>query len=204
MINRINSIFVFLFILVISNFAFAQNKQVDDWIKNLHSKGIALSYEELDLIRSDPNAIKNKRKNLANKYDQIRKEIHDKRDEYRKKFLDSNEDQIKILNTASLFLRASLEQLIIPLWIGGKWSLDGVPKDKPSFEKPVACRHFIQKVLSDVGLNIKKNGSTWLAYLSARDILLSIKNEKLENYAPCENFNNNFPQGGNHFYIIGL
>lgn len=175
-----------------------------EWLADIRASGLALSEAELRTLRAEPLALRTERTRLAAKYDLIKTEIRMKRNDLKRRYLREKGNEASLLVVATHHLKVSIEKLLIPLWIGGKWAFDGVPRDRPSFEHPVSCSHFVQKILTDAGLNIKRDGSTWLAYLSPKNIALSLQSSNTEDYSPCSKFNQLFPKDGERFYVIGL
>lgn len=88
--------------------------------------------------------------------------------------------------------------------MGGDWDFNSVPGKKPDLNKPVTCGHFVQKILTDVGFNIRRRGSTWLAYLAPEDFINSFHGDNTIDYSNWNNMINKMTKDGPGLYLIGL
>ncbi len=194
--------------LIITLFTFSLTAQnditVNQWIQSLRDKGLALTNDELEILHSYPDSLKNRKQEIAKKYQQIIAEIKSKRTKLADQYRQNPILQDTILNQAQDILISSIEKLLIPLWMGGKWDFYGVPRQNPNLNKPVACGHFVQKILTDAGFNIKKRGSTWLAYLGPKDYINSFTEKEFTDYKNWNILLNKMKEGGQGLYLIGL
>lgn len=180
------------------------NDDISDWLDYLRSENLALSESEVDLLMKNPNALRSRKVEIAGSYQLLIQEIEKKRVELSVRYVNDYSQPNKTLEESERYLIAIISKLLVPLWMGGKWDINGVPGKKPNLEKGVACSHFVQKILVDSGFNIKKRNSTWLAYLGPKDILKSVDDTSLFTYNDYDNFSTDFTRLGDGIYLIGL
>ena len=213
-IDKILLFILLLNILLLSPlllFSEVKVNEVNLWLTKLEKSKLKIPDSQInDLIHKDPNLITKEKKLAIKKYNQLLTEIEKKRVSLAKKYKNvkkKQQEKIKILKIADEYISSIIEKLLFPLWAGGDWEFDGVPKKIPDPDRPVACGHFVQKILSDTGFNIKKNGTTWLAYLSPINLVktFSKSQNKVIDFKNWKNLKKNLLDiKGSGIYIFGL
>ena len=173
------------------------------WLDSLRDSHLVLPQHQIIKLKDDPQAYLEQRKDLALKYDLIRQKIDMKRKTlYQQQSVGSNQD--RVIAEAEQILIQSIESVLIPLWVGTSWDFNGVPGDKPDLDHPIACGHFIQKIMKDVGFNLVRNGSTQMAYLSTKHWVQSLTGEIPVNYGSWDGILAKFKAEGPGLYVMGI
>ena len=181
------------------------NANLQSWLQNLQQKGLILTSIQIDSLIENPQSLLSIRKQMILKYEQLLSEISKKKHGLAIAFQNGNERfKDSLLIEAEVTLCAIVERLLVPLWIGGTWDFYGVPGKTPDLEKPVACGHFIQKILMDAGFNIKKNKETWLAYLDPQSLVKTFASGKQISYSDWSDLLKILIEDGPGLYIVGL
>jgi len=196
------------FLLILKVFLLAQEineNEITNWLSEIRNKGLALSDQKILELFDSPNRYKDERIYISNNYDKILNEIMKKKRDLQERYSNASQDSQKILlGISEKYLIASIEKLLIPLWIGIKWDFYGVPGQKPDFKGSVACGHFVQKILEDVGFNVKKNGETWLAYLPASLIIKSLTGTRPKNFQSYNRLLEYLKNEGPGIFLLGV
>ncbi len=176
-----------------------------EWLADLRQKGLVMTEDDLKQLITDPTSNKGLRTKIAKRYSLIIEAISARKGElkslYQKR--DANEKQ-RIINDVQPLLSLIIVKVLTPLWMGGPWDLNGVPGETPNLSKPVACGHFIQKILTDAGFNIVKNRGTWLAYLSTSNLIRTLSDNKPKPYKSWNSTAAELKKQGPGMYVFGL
>jgi len=179
--------------------------QEDKWLDSLKIRGIALENSILEQLKDNPTGFKKLRHSISKKYSVLLGEIQTKRKSLSTLYQKSdNQSRERIVSESEKILMTIIVKLITPLWVGGEWDFNGVPGKKPDLSKPVACGHFVQKVLSDSGFNIKRNKGTWLGYLSPKNFVKSFIEIEPKQHTTWESVFAEIQNQGKGLYLLGL
>lgn len=180
-------------------------KIISHWIKGIPDSNLVFTDRQISELYQYPLLFKNKKEYIASKYQSLIQIISNKKQDLKDLFAKYDSTQKEnVLILSENVLAAAIEKLLIPAWIGAPWDFDGVPGKTPDLKKPVACGHFVQKILTDAGFNIKKNRSTWLAYVTPEHIVQSIIEKQPIDYKNWSNLVKKMQQDGPGLYILAL
>lgn len=204
--KQFSKISIFLISILIFPIVYAENLiPLNKWLDDLEKRNLILPSAQCNNLKDNPNELKNLKKRVAINYLILLNSIHKRKKELTTIYLNADRSEKEIvLNEAEKTLIIIIERLLTPLWIGGSWDFNGIPDKIPNLDKPIACGHFIQKILTDSGFNIKKNKSTWLAYLDPKNFVKSIGKNNLLEYNDWNGILDKLKGGGPGIYIFGL
>jgi len=175
------------------------------WLSNLRQKGLILKEDILDQLKSDPTGNIELRSEIAKKYHLLLKAISARKQEFKIHYQQaSDKEKHQIINNVQALLSLIITKVLTPLWMGGPWDFNGVPGKKPDINKPVACGHFVQKILENAGFNIVKNQGTWLAYLSQSDVIRTLVDSEPKQYTTWDSVEAELKKQGLGVYVFGL
>ncbi len=173
------------------------------WLDLLRENQLAVNEEQFETLKEDPLAFESQRAQMAECYNQIRAAIEEKRGVLAMN-LAGNSDRETGLTEAEEILIQGIERVLIPLWVGNTWDFNGVPRDKPDLDHPIACGHFVQKIMKDAGFNLVRNGSTQMAYLSTKHWVQSLTGTDPVNYRNWSGTLAKFKAEGPGLYVMGV
>ena len=197
---------ILLSIIFFNHILFSQQPySAANWMMQLEKEKLILAQSKTDSLTENPALFKNLRKEMAKSYPVLLHKINaikvSLRDDFNKADAAGKD---KILAKGKGCLENIIEKALIPLWMGGAWDFNGVPKRKPDLDHPVACGHFVQKILTDAGFNIQRNGSTWLAYLGPKDFIHSFSAKEPFDYKTWDRLLQDLKKQGSGLYLLGL
>lgn len=164
-----------------------------------------MTEDDLKQLRTDPTNNKELRAKIAKQYSLILEAISARKRELKSLYQKGNaKEKGRIINDVQRLLSLIILKVLTPLRMDGPWDLNGVPGKKPDFNRPVACGHFIQKILTDAGCNIIKNRGTWLAYLSTSNLIRTLSDNKSKPYTTWHSVAAELKKQGPGMYVFGL
>ncbi len=176
------------------------------WLDSLRTEGLALPGHEMLALALDPLPSGSPLTDPSSRYGELLQAIDRKRDELATRYRSASPgpERGRILEVAGEHLEAIIGDMLFPSWLGVGWDFFGVPGPAPSLDRPVACGHFIQKLLEDAGFNTQKRAGTWLAYLAPRDFLESVGGCVPDDVLAWEGVSARLEERGPGLYLLGL
>lgn len=176
------------------------------WVDSLRNEGLALPSRDVLALARDPLPAGSPLPGPSQRYSELLQAIERKRAElsttYRKASADS--ERSRIVEEADGYLETIIGDLLFPSWLGVGWDFYGVPGRTPRTDRPVACGHFVQKLLEDAGFRTQKRAGTWLAYLAPRDLLQSVAGYVPDDLLAWDGVSVRLEEQGPGLYLLGL
>lgn len=175
---------------------------VATWVDSLHEEGISLDRQEARNLRRMPWSYREEREQLYQHYDQLVTAIDQERDRLREAMQRDTTDSTR--NLAQETLVTVIADLVAPMWLWNPWSVNGVPGDRPDFNHPTGCSHYVQRVLTDAGFNIQRSGTTWLAYLGPEQLVETFAGHPTEDLGGGVGIVERVREQGPGIYVAGV
>ncbi len=175
------------------------------WLNQMREKGLALSFEEYNLIEANPDTLKQRKTEISYRYDEIIAEIHGYRDSLRMIYANeppsSDAAQSIVWNSMS-FTETCLQYVLFPLWSGGEWDFNGYSKYPQSGN--IACGWFLQRIMEGVGFNIVSSKSLHLSQAASDEEVWSYSGVYSENLKDWDGLKKYVEDNGYGIHIVGM
>ena len=174
------------------------------WLYQIRQKGLALTEEEYNLTRNNPDTLNHRKLELAGRYNEIISGIHKYRDclkVFYNNARDSSELQL-IEYQGWYFLETCLDYILLPLWSGGDWDINGFASSPHNGN--IACGWFMQRIMEGLGFNLVKSKGLHLAHLASDEQVWSysgLYSDNLKNWTGMKDY---IEAKGYGYFIIGM
>ncbi len=175
------------------------------WLEEMRGKGLALNYDQITNIESDPFKLEDQKKSIALKYNDILTEIESYRDHFRELYNSSppdSKERTNLILNAKHFIEMAAQYLLFPVWAGGDWDFNGISKVPQ--QNPIACGWYLQKIMEALGFKISKADGMHMAQLANDEMVWSYSCKYSENLETWENLKSFIESEGYGVYFIGL
>ena len=172
-------------------------------LAELREKGLALPVKDVFRIEQQPHHLQERRAEMVPGYSHVVKALAGERTRLSGRFsrADSSEKE-RIESEALEFIEDSFRFLLFPLWAGGKWSLGG-RADNPQ-SGPMACGYFLERMMRDLGFNIRPIKGYTMGQLATDEMMWSFKGRYQENLRNWKGFEAYLKSEGPGLYLVGL
>lgn len=176
------------------------------WVDSLRNGGLALPREDVLALARDPLPPGSPLPDSSQRYSELLQAIEQKHNELavRYRAAPPGIERGRVVDAADAYLEVIIADLLFPSWLGVGWDFFGVPGRVPRLDRPVACGHFVQKLLEDAGFNTQKRAGTWLAYLAPRNLLQSVSGHVPEEEPAWDGISAYLRGQGPGLYLLGL
>ncbi len=176
------------------------------WVDSLRNEGLAMARYDVLALARDPLLAGSPLPDSSQRYSELLQAIERKRNELADRYraAASGVERDRVVDEADVYIEVVVADLLFPSWLGVGRGFFGVPGRIPRLDRPVACGHFVQKLLKDAGFNTQKRAGTWLAYLAPRDLLQSVGGYVPEDVPAWDGISARLAEQGAGLYLVGL
>lgn len=169
----------------------------------LREKGLALPVEDVFRIEQQPHHLQERRVAIVPGYSDVVKALARERIRLSGCFSRAHgSEKERIENEALELIEYSFRFLLFPFWAGGKWSLGGRVQSPQS--GPMACGYFLERLMTDLGFNIRPIKGYTMGQLATDEMMWSFKGRYQKNLRNWEGLEAYLKSKGSGLYLLGL
>ena len=169
----------------------------------MRKNGLALQKGDVLRIENHPHYMLTRKMAMVPLYPNIVKAVAEERTRMGKRFSKVGKlGKTRVENDALKFIEESFRYLLFPVWAGGKWSLGGRAKSPQS--GPMACGYFLERMMKDLGFNIRPIKGYTMGQLATDEMMWSFRGKYQKNLRNWKGLETYLKSEGPGLYLVGI